>query len=145
MATQPEFLKHSYYPRDGYQLDVGRLWELDTGSHTMRDLEVFADSRGIRVRDMYCGEWEMAERSAVHLTPELARALGEILLEAAQQVEHNASIWKTHARWADPRPALAEALDEHLERSREDREALVEHGALCPDCIADADAIGEVP
>ncbi len=137
-----DYLKHSYYPREGYKLDVGRLWELDTGPDTIRDLEVFADARGIRIRDMHCGEWEIAERSAVHLTPESARALGEILIEAAKQFDCHKSTWKTHARLADPRPALADALNAYLERTRESREALAENGVLCPDCTADA-AIGD--
>lgn len=105
-----EYLEHSHYPREGYKLDVGRLWEIGTGSDTIRDLAVFADARGIRIRDMYCGEWEIAERSAIQLTPRLAKQLGEILFEAARQVERNADKWRRHARQADPRDALRESL-----------------------------------
>ena len=143
MSGETEFLKHSYYPREGYKLDVGRLWEISTGADTIRDLGVFADARGIRIRDMHCGEWEMAERSAVHLTPDQARALGEILLEAADIIESRSGMWRTHARQADPRPALAEALDEYLKQSEESRKESADEVFLCPDCIADGASIAD--
>ncbi|MFM8857459.1 MAG: hypothetical protein ACKOI2_09715 [Actinomycetota bacterium] len=116
-----EYLEHSQYPRDGYRLDLGRLWEIDTGWETIRDLVVFANADGIRIGDMRCGEWEMAERSAVHLTVEQARAPGEILLAAAQRVEWDASMWRTHATQVNPTSALKRALDEHLAESRRNR------------------------
>lgn len=110
-----EYLKHSHYPRDGYQLDIGRLWEIDCG-YSMRELDVFANANGVRIRDMGCGEWEMAERAAIYLSAERARQLGEILLAAAEVVERNADMWQRHSRMADPGPRLRELLAESVER-----------------------------
>ena len=51
---------------------------------------------------------------------EQARALGEILLAAADVTESRAGMWRTHANQADPRPALERALDERLARANQD-------------------------
>ena len=92
-----EYLEHNHYPREGYTLDVGALWEISTGAVTTRDLVVIASAESVRIRDTFCGEWEMAERAAVHLSVEQARALGEILLAAADLTESRRGMWRGHA------------------------------------------------
>lgn len=121
-----DYLEHTPYPRDGYRLELGRLWELGTGSNTLRELAVVATATDIRIRDMYCGEWEDAERNALHLTVDQARALGEVLLAAAEEVERFGPMWQSHACQADPGPALDRALDEQWERTAENLRNLAE-------------------
>ena len=48
---------------------------------------VFLKAPGIRIRDMYCGEWAMAEQEAVELTASEARRLACALLAAAEEYD----------------------------------------------------------
>lgn len=108
-------LHHSGYQRGGLVLEVGRLWEIDCGERQpLRELSVFANEYGIRIVDMDGGEWEDAERHAVRLDADMARALGEILFDAAREQTRQASIWHMDANQADPGPALERALLERL-------------------------------
>jgi hypothetical protein len=145
MGGNEERLKHSDYPRDGYKLDIGRLWEVLV-DQSLRTLNVYANADGIRIKDTFCGEWEIAERNAVRLSVTEARALGEILLAAADLAAWQDDNWRSHSKMADPDPELnrlmgerSRKLDRELEREREP----VEHSQFCPDCIADAEAIGK--
>lgn len=112
-----EYLEHGCYPREGLTLDVGALWEISSGANTTRDLVVIASADSIRIRDMLCGEWEMAERAAVDLSVEQSRALGEILLAAADVAESRRDTWRTHGNQADPRPALKRAWERQRDES----------------------------
>jgi hypothetical protein len=51
------------------------------------DSFLFIEGRGIRIRDMYCGEWEMSERDGVRLTVGQARRVACALLAAAEEYE----------------------------------------------------------
>lgn len=78
------------------------LWEIEV-DFSLRELHVIAagpkakddvlaeathiKAPGIRIRDMYCGEWEMAEEQAIPLTPTEARNLAIALLAAAEEYE----------------------------------------------------------
>jgi hypothetical protein len=134
-------MKHSDNHREGYGLTVGGLWEIDLDNHSMRDLYVYASTEGIRILNMWCGELEDAERLAVRLTVDQALALAEILSTAAEAVKWKGTLWAENARRADPTAWLQQQSDER--RAEFDRErAAGEHSGICPDCIADADAIG---
>jgi hypothetical protein len=113
------------YPREGYNLDLGALWEIPDTVCDLRDLSVVANAAGIRIRDVYCGEWEMAESSAVRLTVSEARQLADSLQAAADKFEQSSDFWRIHANQADPSRALAEAqadraFDDSLARWSED-------------------------
>lgn len=114
-------LEYSGNDRGGYSLDTGSLWEVGV-DHSARTLTVCAGPDRLRIVDTYCGEWEMAERAAVHLNPSEARALGEILIAAAGETSWRSNQWRSNARQADPGPELRRLMKER---------------------IADADAIGE--
>jgi hypothetical protein len=105
-----ERLKHSGYKRDGLKLTVGRLWEVDTSLDNLRELNVYASSKSIRIVDAFCGDWEFAERNAIYLTVDQARALGEILLAAADVAERESVLWSTDKGQADPGPLLRKLL-----------------------------------
>lgn len=110
-------LPHSGYRRGGLKLDVGSLWEIDCGERQpLRELSVFANEYGIRIVDMHCGEWEMAERAAIRMDAEMALALAEVLLDAAGVQLREASVWRMNANQANPGPALERALDERLKQ-----------------------------
>lgn len=94
-----------------YSLDVRAVWEIEV-CQSLRDLKVLAGPHGIRMRDVYCGEWEMGERSAVHLDADEARQVGRALLAAAEELERHGRVWQLDADQADPSRALAEALEE---------------------------------
>ena len=98
-------LEHSRYPREGFKLEAGALWEVSV-EHSLRDLVVLASADGIRIRDTFCGEWEMAEQSAVHLDADEARQLGEMLLAAADATESRRGVWSVNAVRVNPRPEL---------------------------------------
>ncbi len=113
------------YRREGYSLDLGALWEIPDTQNSMWDLSVVANAAGIRIRDVYCGEWEMAERSAVRLTVSEARQLADSLQAAADEFERSSPCWQLHVGQVDPSRALVEAEEERafeakLERCSED-------------------------
>jgi hypothetical protein len=108
------------YPRRGYSLDLGAMWEISDTECALRDLSVVANAAGIRIRDIYCGEWEMAERSAVQLTVSEARQLADSLAAAADRFEESSDLWRIHTNQADPSRALARALEDSLAQMRED-------------------------
>lgn len=101
-----ERLEYSDNDRGGHTLDVGRLWEIDV-DHSLRTLIVYASVDRLRIVDMFCGEWEMAERQAVHLNPTEAQALGEALIAAAGETSWRSNEWRANTDRADPEPELA--------------------------------------
>ena len=120
-------LEFSDNQRDGYPLDVGRLWEVDVES-TLRNLNVYVSTAGICIVNMWCGELEMAEQQAIHLTVEEALALGEILGAAAAVTEgYIGRSWANNARRADSTEWLREQMHERCQRL--DRELAVEREA----------------
>ncbi len=96
------------------------MWEIADTECDLRDLSVVANAAGIRIRDIYCGEWEMAERSAVQLTVSEARQLADSLQAAADEFEQSSDWWRLHANQADPSRALTKALGDSLVRMSED-------------------------
>lgn len=122
-------LKHSDNDRKGWPLEIGAVWEIGT-HHSLRDVLVYAGEPGIRIVDVFCGEKEMAERTAVHLSIDEAEALAEVLAAAVEASRWNSdAVWKGNAVRADPSDWLNELmheqcrrLDRDIERERAERE-----------------------
>lgn len=109
------FYEHPYATPHGFYTHDGRvIWEIEpddpdreplrelcviasTGEHERQQMAdakqedpdsfLFIKGRGIRIRDMYCGEWEMSERDAINLTGGQARRVACALLAAAEEYE----------------------------------------------------------
>lgn len=101
------------------------MWEIER-EHSLNEMFVYATGSGIRVIDMWCGEHEDAERSALRISdPATARALGEILIAAADLTDRHRHQWNSNSRRADPLPWLQERAEERARERAEDPD--VEH------------------
>jgi hypothetical protein len=120
-------MKHSDNARKGWPLSIGAMWEIET-QQSLRDLYVYAGELGIRIVNMFCGEKEMAERAAVHLSVDEAEALAEVLAAAVESARWNSEgVWKNNAVRADPYAWLGGLMEERCRKL--DRELAAEREA----------------
>jgi hypothetical protein len=94
-------LKHSGYLRGGFPLEVGRMWQIPV-RRDCRELSVFANQHTIRIVNQFYEERDEAEHHAVHLKVDEARALGEILLAAADVLERERDGWQYNTNQSNP-------------------------------------------
>ncbi|MDA2949191.1 MAG: ribosomal protein L7/L12 [Actinomycetota bacterium] len=115
-------LNHSDNDRGGMLLDTGRMYEIDR-EHSLNEMYLYATADAIRLVSLWCGEWEQAQRDALHFDPAGARALGEALIDAADAVEQHTPRWRSNAERVDPQPALDRLMRERIAADAADQQA----------------------
>jgi len=107
MSARAKRLKHSANDKGGVPLETGRMWKIHR-EHSLNVQFVYASPEAIRLVTIWNGEWEQAQREAVHFSPEEARAVGEALLDAAEaSLQHRN--WWTINETRVPRPQFLAA------------------------------------